>query len=99
MLVQGIAWVDKASFQILRMRTDLLASQPEVGLDEETTKVKFSEVHLLDGGVPLWLPREVSVHLKLANFLDRTSDETFQNRHRYKNYRRYRVSARIVAPQ
>jgi hypothetical protein len=32
MLLQGTAWVDKASFQIIRMRTDLLASQPEVGL-------------------------------------------------------------------
>jgi hypothetical protein len=99
MLLQGIAWVDKVSFQILRMRTDLLARQPEIGLDEQTTKVKFSEVRLLDGGAPLWLPRDVNVRVKLAKFLDRTSEETFQNRHRYKNYRRYRVSARIVAPQ
>jgi hypothetical protein len=99
MLLEGIAWVDKVSFQILRMRTDLLARQPEIGLDEQTTKVKFSEVRLLDGGAPLWLPRDVNVQVKLAKFLDRTSEETFQNRHRYKNYRRYRVSARIVAPQ
>jgi hypothetical protein len=99
MLLQGIAWVDKRSFHILRMRTDLLAKQPEVGLDEQTTKAKFSEVKLLDGGAPLWLPRDVSVHVKLAGFPDRISQESFQNRHRYKNYRRYRVSARIVVPQ
>jgi len=99
MLLQGVAWVDKASFQILRVRTDLLARHPEIGLDEQTTKVKFAEVRLADEVAPLWLPRDVSVHLKLANFLDRTSEETFQNRHRYKNYRRYRVSVRIVTPR
>ena len=99
LLLQGIAWVDKVNFQILRMRTDLLAKQPEIGLDEQTTKVKFSEVRLLDVGAPLWLPRDVNVHVKLAKLWDRASEETFQNRHRYKNYRRYRVSARIVAPQ
>jgi hypothetical protein len=99
MLSQGIVWVDKANFHILRMRTDLLARQPEIGLEEQTTKVKFSEVRLLGDGAPLWLPRDVDVYIRLTKFLDRTSEETFQNRHRYKNYRRYRVSARIVAPK
>jgi hypothetical protein len=99
MLSQGIVWVDKANFHILRMRTDLLARQPEIGLDEQTTKIKFSEVRLLDDGAPLWLPRDVDVYIKQTKVLNRTSEETFQNRHRYKNYRRYRVSARIVAPQ
>jgi hypothetical protein len=99
MLSQGIVWVDKANFHILRMRTDLLARQPEIGLDEQTTKIKFSEVRLLDDGAPLWLPRDVDVYIRLTKVLNRTSEETFQNRHRYKNYRRYRVSARIVAPQ
>jgi hypothetical protein len=99
MLSQGIVWVDKANFHILRMRTDLLARQPEIGLDEQTTKIKFSEVRLLDDGASLWLPRDVDVSIRLTKFLGRTSDETFRNRHRYKNYRRYRVSARIVPPQ
>jgi hypothetical protein len=52
MLLQGIAWVDKESFHILRVRTDLLARQPEVGLEEQTTKAKFTEVRLLDGALP-----------------------------------------------
>jgi hypothetical protein len=46
MLTQGIAWIDKESFHIVRMRSDLLAPQPEIGLEEQTTKVDFSEVKL-----------------------------------------------------
>lgn len=44
MLTQGIAWVDKENFHLLQMRTDLLAPQPEIALDAQTTKVNFSEV-------------------------------------------------------
>jgi hypothetical protein len=57
-------WVDKKDFHIRRMRMDLLATQPEIGLDEQTTKVNFSEVHLPDVRTPLWLPRDVSVSVK-----------------------------------
>jgi hypothetical protein len=32
MLIQGVAWVEKVNFQIIRMRMDLLASRPEIGL-------------------------------------------------------------------
>jgi hypothetical protein len=48
MLTQGIAWVDKENFHIVRMQTDLLARRPEIGLDKQTTKVRFGEVRLPD---------------------------------------------------
>ena len=99
LFVQGISWVDKTSFHILRMRTDLLARHSEIGLEEQTTKVKFREVRLAGGGPALWLPRDVDVEVKLGKFQQRTFEETFRNLHRYKNYQRYRVSARIVTSQ
>jgi hypothetical protein len=99
MFVQGISWVDKTSFHILRMRTDLLARHPDIGLDEQTTKVKFSEVRLAGGGPALWLPRDVDVEVKLGKSQQQAFEETFRNLHRYKNYQRYRVSARIVTSQ
>jgi hypothetical protein len=97
-LTQGIAWVDKENFHILRMRTDLLTRQPEIGLDRQTTKVIFSEVQLADVPTPLWLPRDVNVYVKLNKSLDRP-EEQFRNVHHYTEYRQYRVSTRIVAPQ
>ena len=99
MLLQGVARIDAASFQILQIRSDILTPHPQVGLEELTTKVRFSQVRLPDGGVPLWLPRDANVQVKLSKVLDLTFQASFQNLHRYKNYRPYRVSARIVAPQ
>jgi hypothetical protein len=81
------------------MRTDLLAPQPEIGLQEQTTKVDFSEVRLKDVAVPLWLPHDVKVYIKFSEVGGRHFEEAFRNEHRYTNYRRYRVSTKMVVPQ
>lgn len=98
MLTQGIVWVDKRNFHILRMRTDLLARQPEIGLDEQTTKVNFTEVHLADLATPLWLPHNVTVYAKFGKFGAQRYEAAFLNVHHYTNYRRYRVSTKMVVP-
>lgn len=90
MLTQGILWVDKDSFQIIRMRSDLLTPTDE--LDQLTTEVTFSEVQLQDVPQPLWLPSDVDVFIE-------ADKQKFRNIHHYENYRRYRVSVKIVAPQ
>ena len=36
LLYQGVAWIDASDFQILRLRTDLLAPLPQLGLDRVT---------------------------------------------------------------
>jgi len=61
---------------------------------------------------PLWLRRHVNVYIKvndLSTIPDLgdsgkfptfgISEEAFRNVHHYTNYRRYRVSAKIVTPQ
>jgi hypothetical protein len=102
MLMQGIAWVDKSNFQIVRMRTDLLAPRPEVGLNRETTDVTFSKVQLLDVAVPLWLPDKVKVYLEYRMF-DRADGRFYErrylNEHRYSDYRRYRVAVKMLVPK
>ena len=92
MLMQGILWVDKNRFQILRMRSDLLAPNAEIGLDRLTTEVAFEEVRLQDVPKPLWLPITVSVYMEI-------NKEKYRNLHHYTKYRRYRVSVKIGAPQ
>jgi hypothetical protein len=102
MLMQGIAWVDKSNFQIIRMRTDLLAPHPEISLDEQMTEVTFGEVQLLDVATPLWLPSEVKVNLKFKMpevGRNKFFELTYRNEHRYTDYRRYRVSVKMVVPQ
>jgi hypothetical protein len=92
MLTQGILWVDKYSFQIIRMRSDLLAPRNEIRLDQLTTEVRFGEVQLQDVPNPLWLPSDVDVSMEIDK-------QKFRNVHRYTNYRRYRVSVKIGTPQ
>lgn len=67
MLCQGIAWIDKASFHLLQLRTDLLAPRPEVGLDQQTTKITYSEVRFADLATPLWFPRDVNVYIRFTH--------------------------------
>lgn len=90
-LVQGIAWVDRSTFQILRMRTDLLAPRNDIGLDQQTTLLRLDKVQLPDVPKPLWLPSEVQVTIKFKG-------QYFRNDHRYPEYRLFRVSSKIVAP-
>lgn len=84
LLIQGVAWIDPVTYQIERMRTDLLAPQPAVGLDGLTTEAQFRPINFRKRAAPLWLPTDVKVtmHLKKATYI---------NRHRYKNYELFQV--------
>lgn len=88
MVTQGILWVDKSNFQILRMRSDLLAPNPEILLEQMTTDVTFDEVRLQDVPSPLWLPSEADVYIEIGG-------QKYRNMHHYQDYRRYRVSVKI----
>lgn len=91
LLVQGIAWVDRSTFQILRMRTDLLAPRSDIGLEHQTTLLRLDKIQLPDVPKPLWLPSEVQVTVKFQG-------QYFRNDHRYPEYKLFRVSAKILTP-
>lgn len=91
MLTQGILWVDKSNFQILRMRSDLLAPNREIRLDQLTTDVALGAVHLQEVPNPLWLPSDADVYIEIGG-------QKYRNLHHYTDYRRYRVSVKIGDP-
>jgi hypothetical protein len=98
-LVQGVAWIDKSDFQIIRMRTDLLAPRKDVGLNQEITEITFSKVQLADIATPLWLPSSVTVYVEFTTQngnVDEFYELSYHNEHRYTNYQRYRVSAKVL---
>jgi hypothetical protein len=76
----------------------LLAPQREIGLEEQTTTVKFSELRIADMPNPLWLPREVDVYIKFQRSNLRYMQPQYLNKHRYTNYRRYRVTIKMIVP-
>ena len=83
-LYQGMAWIDPKSYQILRMRLDLLEPRPEVMLYRQTTEIWFSEVHFGATGQAFWVPREVVVTIHW-------SGGKYRNRHRYSDHQVFMV--------
>jgi len=64
-LVQGLAWIDATGYQIVRMRMDLLAPRPDVGLLGEVTDISFGEIRFPElPGTIIWLPKEVKVTIE-----------------------------------
>jgi len=93
-LVQGIAWVDAATYQVLRMRTDLLRPVPELRLEAQATDVRFGEVRFPSKDQPMWLPQDVTVTVHW-------NGRTFRNLHHYSDYELFQVKTRqkIRAPK
>ena len=97
-VVQGIAWIDQESFQISRMRTDLVESSTlsdAAGFAQPQGTCSADDGGHIRGNStsgccdPLWLPSEVTVQGVF-------NGDGFHNEHRYTNYERFRVSSKIV---
>lgn len=85
-LVQGVAWIDPASHQIIQMRLDLLAPRPDLGVERQVTQLRFGKIEFRQVPSALWLPREVVVSLE-------SDGQIFRNRHRYFRFRLFSVEA------
>jgi VWFA-related protein len=89
MLFQGIAWVDPSDFRIVRLRTDLLAPQPDSQLLQQTSNVVFGPVHIASHDAELWLPLSVDAEME-------ANGQVLQEHHEYSKYRLYQANSVIV---
>ena len=83
---QGLAWVDAETYEIARLREDLLKPLPEVRLDKQTTEIEFTETHFKSITEGFWLPREVKVTVDW-------SGKSLLNKHEYSDFRLFNVGA------
>ena len=86
-LSQGLAWIDQDSYQIIRMRTDLLSPFPKVGLERETTEIHFGRVRFKEISAELWLPRAVTVTVQWRG-------RTLRNTHNYSEFKLFHVQTK-----
>ena len=92
LLYQGFAWIDPGSYQIVRLRQELLAPRMDAHLATATSDILYGEVHFESVATPFWLPREVIVNLRF-------SGQQYRNRHRYSDYQLFTVAVeQKVAP-
>ena len=89
MLLQGIAWVDQSDFRIVRLRTDLLAPQPEIQVRKQTANILFGPVRIAQLDSELWLPQAVNLEMEARG-------QFFQEQHKYSKYRLYQAKSRII---
>ena len=90
MLLQGITWIDQSDFSIVRLRTDLLAPQPEISLERQTAFILFGPVHIATLDATLWLPQSVRVEMEAKGQL-------CEEQHKYSKYRLYQAKSKIIA--
>jgi hypothetical protein len=88
LLYQGVAWIDAHDFQILRLRTDLLAPLPQIGLNRVTSTIKYVQVRIPDLPEPLWLPQEVEL-------IWQTNGQEDGEIHRYSRYQLFRATIKL----
>jgi hypothetical protein len=85
-LYQGLVWVDPRTFQIVRMRTELLTPRNDIGLYRQTSDVWLGEVRFQSVPESYWLPREVVVTNVTLGSMSRC-------RHRYSDYQIFLVES------
>ena len=87
---QGVLWVDQTSFDIVMVRTDLLAPLADLHLRQLTTQLTFKSVAIRGNNAVFWLPSEAYI----------SSDQgagVAEESHRYSDYHLYQATARVVA--
>ena len=85
--VQGFAWVDSQSYQILRLHTEMMKPLPEVELRRQTTDIDFSEVHFKSISEAFWLPHEVAVTVDWRG-------RVLRNDHEYSDFKVFNVDSK-----
>jgi len=83
---QGLAWIDSETYEIVRLRTDLLAPLAEVKLERQTTEIAFAKVEFKSIGREFELPQLVTVNVDW-------NGKHLQNEHRYSDFRLFNVEA------
>ena len=82
---QGLAWVNPQTYQIMRLRSDLLKPLPEVQLQRQTTDITYAAVRFRNMDGSYWLPRNVTVTVTWAH-------RRLRNEHEYSGFRAFSVA-------
>ncbi len=90
-LVQGFVWLDPDTYQILRMRTDLLLPERKTELTETITDIYYDRVKFRGALREFWLPQEINVSWEFPQ-TDRLN-LIYRNQHRYSDYHLFSVES------
>jgi hypothetical protein len=81
-----LAWIEAHTYQIARLRTDLLRPLEEVKLEGQTTEIAYSEVHFKGMTEGFWVPKQVTVTVDW-------NGKRLRNEHHYSEFKLFQVAA------
>jgi tetratricopeptide (TPR) repeat protein len=87
--MQGVAWIDQSTFQIVRMQTDLLTPLLGIQLNQFRSIVEYGAVKIRTLNLTFWVPTDVETQWQTAY----QAGEEF---HTYSHYRLFQSTARIL---
>lgn len=60
--LKGRAWIDAATFQVLRLESELVKPIKEIGLTQDRVSIDYAPVHFRTHSQQLWLPQTADVY-------------------------------------
>ena len=85
-LVHGFVWIDAESYQILRIRTNMLSLEKPAALKKTSTDVRYGRVKFKGNRQEFWLPKRVDISWEFP-------DWNYSNRHEYSDYHQFSVAS------
>ncbi|MGH9574465.1 MAG: tetratricopeptide repeat protein [Candidatus Acidiferrales bacterium] len=79
--LEGRAWIDTETFQVVRLETDMIHPMPEIQLLRDYIRVDYKPVQFQGEKVVLWLPSTADMYF----------DFHHERYHRHENLSRYRL--------
>ena len=61
--LEGRAWIDPDSYQVVRFESELVKPIPEIRLDLEHTVIEYESVRFRNQQIQIWLPRSAELYV------------------------------------
>ena len=87
--LEGVAWIDQSTFEIVRVQTDFLSPLPGIGINRIRAVLSYGGFAIHGLGLRLWLPKGVETSWQTIY-----GDEA--ETHLYSGYRLFTSTARIL---
>jgi len=92
--LDGRAWIDPGSFQVMRMESELMAPIPQIELTAEHIAIEYEQVQFRTQKIQIWLPRQGELYVERRG-------HRYYRKHTFSDFQVFNVdtSQNIQAPK
>jgi hypothetical protein len=92
--LDGRAWIDPGSFQVMRMESELMAPIPQIELTAEHIAIEYEPVQFRTQKIQIWLPRQGELYVERRG-------HRYYRKHTFSDFQVFNVdtSQNIQAPK